>query len=279
MNNNWRVFVVTFAAVLAAGAVMAERHEYERYQPIVDRMPFGTPASAGARGGRGGVGPGGVMLGPDGQPILTPEQETLQKAVFFTLLNVDFDGTVKVAFTDYSDANAEKRYYLNDGESQDGWTVKAVDLEERTMTVEKDGIEVVAKLGERPAGAPSGKGGGAKGAKKPGMLSANKPGRSGLLSRPGEASSAPGEPSTRLTRRAKREANERASAEQKAAEEAERKQREEEKAAQEAEEKARREQERAEQREQLKSIQEELRRTREEKAAHEAAGESDNDEE
>ena len=250
---------ISLFAVIAAGALFAEKQPLERYQAIIDRRPFGQPppgydpdstvldtASAAAGGG---------ALTPE---ELSQEQAELQRAVGFSMMNINTDGSVSVGFTDASVPGAPKSYYMREHETREGWTVKSVDIYEQTATFEKDGVEVTLKLG---ATAKNDAKGGARGANRgAGMTS----GRSSLLgggsNRFGNGDGMMSHASRRARREQEAAAAERARVEQ----EAERKRREEESAAKEAEEKAAREAEREATRQQLQALQEALRQQRDE---------------
>lgn len=256
-------------AILAAAAAfcaMAEKQPFERYQTIIDRMPFGQP-------------PLGFDPTRDPSEVskdeyskneteLTQEQEAIQKAVKFSVINVENDGTVRVGFTDMTDQKAPRHYYLAVGETRGGWSVKAADASEKKMTVEKDGVEVELSLGEDSAGIDGKAVAAARGA--------TRPQRSALLNRGGDSAA----PMSLRGRRERREAEEAARRAEDAKLAAERERERLEREKREAEERAVREAERAEQREQLNALKEELMRQREEaKAARERDEDSEDEEE
>ena len=123
------------------------------YQAIINRQMFGTPppgfdptkspdeVKAGKRGANGAAGE------------LTPEQQQLQKAVKFTVLNLDDKGEAIVGFSDYTDAKLPKHFYLKVGESFRGWTVLEADVLAGTAAVEKDGVRIELSLGQQSTGA------------------------------------------------------------------------------------------------------------------------------
>lgn len=259
---------------MSALALFAERQPFERYQSIIDRQPFGQPPIGFDPTRPPSESPKGQQQGSAAE--LTVDQQQLQKAVGFSVINVEPGGAVMVGFTDNTDPKSPRHYYMPVGETRDGWQVKAADAAKKTMTVVKDGVEVSLNLGDNSkASAPqNGKtknGGGllarrdANGSRTPGAA----PQRTGLLNRP-----AAGGIGSFRSRRERREAEERQAAEQQAAKEAERKRQAEAEAAKQEEEKKAREQERAEQRQQLLAIQEELRKAREEKARQAEESES-----
>ena len=259
---------ILFAAVaaLGAGALMAEKQPFERYQTIIDRMPFGQPPP-GFDPNRNPDEVSRNEFAASGEE-LTQEQEAIQKAVQFSVINVEADGVVRVGFSDRSDPSSPRHYYMAVGEERGGWLVKEADAAAKTMTVVKDEVEVELKLGDSTQGADAkggrargGTGVGRRGAPVPGARSSNVMTRSSLLSRGG----AEGGASTAMGRRERRLMAEREQLERAEQLEAEAKRRAEEEAARREEDKAAREAERAEQREQLAALQEELRRQREER--------------
>lgn len=211
----------------------AEKQPYERYVSIIDRQMFGTPPA--------GFDPMKMPseVSKSSQKELTKEQEKLQSAIHFSVINVAADGTAVVGFSDNSDPKMPVHHYLKVGEESGGWKVVSADLASSSMTIVKDGVELTLKLGDNSG--KSGKNGAGAPAAVPAVASAHGEGtrRSGLLG-------------SLRSRRFQREKirEEQIAAEKKAQEE----------------ERARREQEREEQRMQLAAIQEELARQREEKA-------------
>lgn len=236
---------LTFLTVLALVTAFAEKRPIEHYQSIIDRQMFGPlpkdfdPTKMPSEVSR--------SSSSAAEKELTQEQEQLQSAIHFSVINVDHDGKSVVGFTDNSDPKAPVHYYLHVGETQNGWLVKDANPEDATMTIAKGEVEVSLKLGDN-----SGKGGG----KTSAAGAAAKPAgglRGGLLG------------GTLSARRAMRRQAEQAEARKREAEQAEK---EAARQAQAEQEKAERDAERAQQRQQLMAIQEELRKNREEKAKH-----------
>ena len=251
-------FAALAASALAAGSLFAEKKPFERYQSIIDRHPFGEPPP----GFDPMRSPDEVQRGQQANDVeLTPDQETLQKSVQFSVINVEPDGSVMVGFTDKTDAKMPRHYYLGVGETRDGWFVKEADPIGATVALVKDEIEISLDLGANSAPSAPAKGGGRSvpGTARPSILNRSE----------GDALS-----SFRGRRRARelREAEDQAERERIKAEAEAR--RAEEQAAREQE-KAEREAERAEQREQLMNIREELRRAREEKERERKKDEKD----
>ena len=245
--------IIFLVLALSVSAAFAEKQPMSRYQSIIERQMFG-PLPPGFDPTKS---PNEVQKSSlKSEKQLTKEQEQLQSAIHFSVINVASDGQPEVGFTDNSDPKAPKHYFLKVGESRDGWTVKDANAENATMTIAKGEIEVSLSLGGNSA-----KDGGTS---KAGGVAASAAGgrrRSGLLG--GGTLRA-----RRLQRQQERQANDAKQREEQAAREAERQ-------AQAEQEKAQRDAERAEQRQQLLAIQEELKKVREAKAATEAKNEED----
>ena len=247
-------FIILFACCLSLQLALAEKQPFERYQSIVERQMFG-PLPPGFDPTKL---PSEVSKSNSAsEKQLTQEQEKLQSAIHFSMINVTPEGETEVGFTDNSDPKVPVNYLLKAGESRNGWTVKEADAVAATMTIAKGEIEVSLSLGDNSASkanATARSGGSALAA---GGL---RPSAGGLDSHSGLLGG-----SLRARRLQRQQAA--------AADEAKRK---EEQAAKDAEEKAQREAERAEQRQQLQAIQEELKRVRESKAAAAKSDEEEN---
>ena len=257
-----KCFIALFA-IISVGTLLAEKQPLERYQPIIDRRPFGQPPpgydpdSTVLEASAAAAGAGATALTAE---ELSQEQAELQRAVSFSMMNINTDGSVSVGFTDSTVQGSPKSYYMREHDTREGWTVKSVDIYEKTAVLEKDGVEVSLKLGANSKQEV------AKGARGGGRVNLGGPtGRSALLGGPRAVSGVDAGPMSHATRRARRE------------QEAERKRLAEESAAKAAEEKAAREEERAATRQQLQAIQEELRRARDE-AARQREQQEKNDE-
>lgn len=241
-------FLMTCLTLLAA---CAEKQPFDRYQSILDRQMFG-PLPPGFDPTKL---PSEVSKTTSAtQQQLTQEQEKLQSAIHFSMINLTPEGVTEVGFTDNSDPKIPVNYLLKVGESRNGWTVKEADPVAATMTVVKGEVEVSLTLGGNSAGqagATSRHGGLAS-------ASGNAAARSPSGARPGLLGGSLR--ARRLQRQQAAEADEAKRKEEAAARDAERQ-------AQAEQEKAQREAERAEQRQQLLAIQEELKRVREAKAA------------
>ena len=253
-------FIILFACCLALQLATAEKQPFDRYQSILDRQMFG-PLPPGFDPTKL---PSEVSKSSSAtEKQLTQEQEKLQSAIHFSMINLTPEGETEVGFTDNSDPKVPVNYLLKVGESRNGWTVKAADAVAATMTIAKGEIEVSLTLGGNSASqanatAKSGGSTHAAGASRPTGLG---PGRPGLLGGSLRA--------RRLQRQQAAAADEAKRKEEQAAKDAERQ-------AQAEQEKAQREAERAEQRQQLLAIQEELKRVRESKAAAAKSDEEEN---
>jgi len=233
--------------ILCALTAFCEKQPYERYQSIVERQMFGPLPP--------GFDP--TKLPSDVQKAsskeekeLSKEQEKLQSAIHFSVINVMSDGTPVVGFTDNTDPKVPRHFYLKVGEKRGGWEVKEADPVEQTMTIlkVKDEIEVSLKLGGNSAkdGGTSKAGGGAA--------------ASSSRSTGGPSVGAGTMRERFLQKKRDRQAEAQRQQEQQAKREAEQQ-------AQREADNQQREAERAEQRQQLMAIQEELKRVREQKAA------------
>lgn len=113
---------------------------FSHYQPILDRMPFGTlPANFNATP----VDP--ATLKNEAQE--KAEQQALAKKINMSAVNVTPDGQTALGFTDLS-VTPPVNYYLLVGASAGGWTVVSADYDEETATIEKEGVTITLKLGK-----------------------------------------------------------------------------------------------------------------------------------
>ena len=241
---------------LAAFAARAEKQPFSRYESIVERQMFGAlPAGFDPTKMPSEVARGGGKQ----EKELTKEQEKLQSAIHFSMINLTPDGSTAVGFTDNSNPKTPVHYYLKVGESRDGWKVEEADAKAATMTIVRGDVQVSLTLGGN-----SGKGGGQT-QQRGAAGGESAAGGGGLLN-------------TLRGRRALRERRaEAAHSEELKKLREEQAAKEEERAARAAEESAQREAEREEQRKQLQAIQEELRKTREAAAKRKDSEANEND--
>lgn len=139
-------FAAALLWALAAGVLLAEKPPFARYQSIIDRQPFGAPPP-GFDPNQLASNASKTQADAKSGTELSKEQEQLQKTVSFSILNIETGGRVMVGFTDKSDAKAPRHYYLPVGGTSDGWTVKSADPAANTMVIEKDSIELTLGLG------------------------------------------------------------------------------------------------------------------------------------
>lgn len=255
------------------------------YQPLIDRFPFGKPdpGEYDENGKWIGKGPDSDSAASPEEVPLSEQEEALKKSVSATLLNRDpVTSCLQVGFTDLSNAQSPRPHLVAVGSSEDGWLVKAVDENSKTVTFVKNGVSVDVVVGAAAAPAPSDRGktpvGRPVNSRAPG-------GRSPLLSgaRGGAAAGPPGSPGSMRSLRQQRHERELAQqreldAARQAREEELARQREE-LARQREEEKARAEAERAADREEYKARLNDLAAQLEQKMAEKRNAESEEDEE
>jgi hypothetical protein len=150
MKSKLTILVIACFSLSFVGAV-EEKRSFDRYQSIIERMPFGPapdgfdpsvpPAKAAVRGK-------GAELS---KAEVTQEQQQILRAINFSVINIDDDGTVAVGFSDNTDPKKAMHYYLKVGESRNGWEVLSADPKAQTMSIKKNDVEVTMKLGDREA--------------------------------------------------------------------------------------------------------------------------------
>lgn len=154
---------------------------FEHYQPILDRMPFGSlPVNFNAEV----VDPAALK----NEAQVKAEQQALAKKVNMSAVNVTPEGSTAIGFTDLS-VNPPVSYYLRVGDEAGGWTVLSADYDAETAAIEKDGVTITLKLGKGlvdtppPAAAAAGVAVGvaakAKPALPPGLINLRKLGTAG----------------------------------------------------------------------------------------------------
>lgn len=272
--------VVLYAAMMLLSlAAYSAAQPFERYQTVLDRMPFGPePVNFDPEAAPGSA--AAAAAGEATEAQRTAEEQQMAASVRVSMINVTPSGAVAVGFTDNS-ANPAENYYLVVGRSQNGWTVKSADPGTESVTLEKGGIEVTVKLGETVGGGNAKDGARAQKDASPMILRSRggPPAHSprAMVNQPDAA--VPGVPRLGgLERLRRHRAEMRAKAQEEAAKKAEADAvaaaEREERAAREAEEKrqraereARDAEERAQQREELRQIQEQLRKEREAREA------------
>ena len=113
---------------------------FGHYQPILDRMPFGSlPANFNA-----------VPVDPStlqNEAQLKAEQQAVAKKINMSAVNVTPDGSTAIGFTDLS-VTPPVSYYLRVGESSGGWAVLNADYDTEIATIEKDAVTITIQLGK-----------------------------------------------------------------------------------------------------------------------------------
>jgi hypothetical protein len=130
-----------------AGAVSGMR-PFADYAVILTRKPFGNPPPVAATAAA--VDPAAVNQ--------AQEEQKLARQIHMVAVNRTPAGNVAVGFVDKA-AKPERSYFLNVGESADGYTVVSASYEDETATLAKDEVTITLKLGqglvkEPMAGAP-----------------------------------------------------------------------------------------------------------------------------
>jgi len=144
------VSIAVCAAVSVAFSVYADAESYERYEPIVERMPFGVPPD-GFDPTASAQSTAEAKASAEAEAKKAAEQAKLMSKVRICALNMTPAGVAYVGFVDSSDKTPNS-YYLREGESSDGWTVTAIDSNALSVSLEKDGIEITLSLGEATGG-------------------------------------------------------------------------------------------------------------------------------
>ena len=113
---------------------------FGHYQPILDRMPFGSlPDNFNA-----------VPVDPStlqNEAQIKAEQQAVAKKINMSAVNVTPDGSTAIGFTDLS-ITPPVSYYLRVGEAAGGWSVLSADYDTEIATLEKDAVTVTIKLGK-----------------------------------------------------------------------------------------------------------------------------------
>ena len=113
---------------------------FSDYQPIIDRMPFGSLPPAKTNNNQA----------PTATPTdLQAEQQKLAQQVSISCINITPDGGIAVGFSDLA-VKPPINHYLRVGMSATGsnnWTVLAADYDNEVATLEKDGVKINLKLG------------------------------------------------------------------------------------------------------------------------------------
>ncbi|MBQ7189105.1 MAG: hypothetical protein IJR99_06775 [Kiritimatiellae bacterium] len=148
---------VLFGLTFVSSAVQTNYKPYpiERYQSILERLPFGPlPANFTEDG----------EPAPEAEPDpvvtqtaeeLRKEQQELAKTVKMSCVNIAPSGDVMVGFTDSSE-NPPVNLYMAVGENRKGWKVLDADYDKEWAQIVKDEVMITVKLGEGLIDAPAG---------------------------------------------------------------------------------------------------------------------------
>jgi hypothetical protein len=123
---------------------------FSRYEIIIARKPFGTPPPAAAAPA--------VVDNTAAQQA--QEEQKLARQINMVAVNKTPAGKTAVGFIDKSE-KPERNYYLNVGETVNGFTVVEASYEDETATLRKDEVTITLKLGQglvkggAPAPAPA----------------------------------------------------------------------------------------------------------------------------
>ncbi len=130
---------VGMASVLTAGFQAPEAPSFNRYQPILQRMPFGPPPPD----------PGSMVTAVDTKSAAQDlkEQQLLARQINMSCVNITPSGKPAVGFTDLS-SKPPVNYYILVGGDAGGWTLKSASYAEEWAELEKDGITIFVKLGQ-----------------------------------------------------------------------------------------------------------------------------------
>lgn len=115
------------------------------YPVILEKMPFGTPPDLAALN---------AAATSKDEAIAQRERETLASTFSWTAINITPDGKTAIGFTDLS-AKPPANYYMAVGESANSWKVVEADYISETATIEKDGVRISLKFGNKSPIAPT----------------------------------------------------------------------------------------------------------------------------
>lgn len=110
--------------------------DFEHFQIILDRMPFGRP-------------PPPAAMAPPAAASQALAEQALARQINMSCINITPNGATAIGFTDLA-AKPPVNYYLLAGTSSGGWTVIDADYELEVAIIEKDGVRINLKLGKGP---------------------------------------------------------------------------------------------------------------------------------
>jgi len=110
------------------------------YPVILNRMPFGEPPAAVT------MDPAAVTMD---EAKLQAEQKKLADSFSWTAINITPEGKTAIGFTDLTPNKPPESYYITVGESANNWKLIQADYTSETATIEKDGIRISLKFGNK----------------------------------------------------------------------------------------------------------------------------------
>ncbi len=131
--------VLAVAVRYSLASVAYQPPPFDRYQVILDRMPFGLPPA--------NFDPNFDPDSARAEAQAQAEQQRLAQQINMSAVAITPGGKTAIGFTDLN-TKPPVNYYLLVGESSNGWQVKEADFDAETATIEKDGVSITLKLGQ-----------------------------------------------------------------------------------------------------------------------------------
>ncbi len=128
--------------------------EESPYPVILERMPFGAPPTASTQNDTATTVNDAKVL---------EAQNNMAASFSWTAINITPEGKTAIGFTDIS-AKPPESYYITVGESANKWLLVSADYSSETATIEKDGIQISLKFGNKSPIAPTAAGAAPSGA-------------------------------------------------------------------------------------------------------------------
>ena len=113
--------------------------ESSPYPVILEKMPFGIPPDPNALNA--------AATSMD-EAKMKVEQQKLADTFSWTAINITPEGKTAIGFTDLS-AKPPASYYMTVGDSANNWKVVEADYATETATIEKDGVRISLKFGNK----------------------------------------------------------------------------------------------------------------------------------
>ena len=148
----------------------SKKPEFDRYQSIIDRAPFGVPPPGFNREavpGSSAAAPGDGTGGPMTEEQRSVEEQKIISEVQVSVLSITPAGSTMVGFTDKAN---HRNYYLKVGAEKDGWKVVSADAAAQSVVLSKGGVEATVQVGSASS---SSKGNDKKGAARCGTCRPN----------------------------------------------------------------------------------------------------------